>query len=174
MFKKSNIESIEIKQGMKDLSKKIDDALKVYKEKTLSEREFNLLAEKSDIQNKLIDVQTQNIKLKDEVNIKNKTIAEKDKELEEYKEKVKNLSLDYSNMIDYKAKCEKLEKVLSKANKDLATYEEKYGKIPKKVPGSTMPRKKQAIGIKESKVSVAAKTELKKINELREKEEVKL
>lgn len=171
IFKRNNSETLEVKQEMKGLSKKIDDALKIYEEKTLSEREFNLLAEKSDVQNKLIDVQTQNIKLKDELNIKNKTITEKDKELEEYKEKVKNLSLDYSNMIDYKAKCEKLEKEISKANKDLATYEEKYGKIPKKVPGSTMPRKGQIIGSKKSKVSSATKTELKKMNELREKED---
>ena len=129
IFKRNNSETLEVKQEMKGLSKKIDDALKIYEEKTLSEREFNLLAEKSDVQNKLIDVQTQNIKLKDELNIKNKTITEKDKELEEYKEKVKNLSLDYSNMIDYKAKCEKLEKEISKANKDLATYEEKYDEL---------------------------------------------
>lgn len=145
IFRKSKDKDVVIRQDIKDLGAKIDKALTVYKDTSLSEREFNLLAEKSDLQNELINSKTQIIKLKDEVKIKDKTIEDKSKELDEYKEKVKNLSYDYSKMMDYKAKYEEQKKENNKLQKQLDKLNEEGITLPQKVKGSTMPRKGQAL-----------------------------
>ncbi|MCM1052490.1 MAG: hypothetical protein NC483_00710 [Ruminococcus sp.] len=164
-FRKDNSGEIinAIKKMFLETNQKIDEALKQTDEWNKNETLFNLIDEKDKA---LIEL----ISLKDDIAVKDKTIKDQAKEIEEYKEKVKNLSLDYSKNMDYKSANEELAKKLKKSNKDLATYEELYGKLPKKVPGSTMPRKGQTLGIKESKTSASTKKILKETNELREKE----
>ena len=60
----------------------------------------------------------------------------------------------------------------NKLEKEFQKLKDEGVRIPEKVKAAPGPKKKQVIGIKNSKVSSATKKELKKINELREKEEV--
>ena len=130
--------------------------------------------------------------LKQELNLKNKQIEELEKKIESQKKATQELASEIKMYGDYKDENEELKNnlkqtekendehlskidELKKENKELKNKLDKLDKEGVKIP--TRVRKtgitkdtKQTIGIKESKVSNSTKKELKKINELREKE----
>lgn len=122
-------------------------------------------------------LETENKKLlKEQINYKD-TIVVKDeliKVLEEneksQKRTIQELTSEINNLVKYKNERESLIKEKEKLEKELEELKDKGMVLPKRIKKTEA--KKQVIGIKTSKVSSSTKKELKKINELREKEEV--
>lgn len=132
---------------------------------------FEMVSQKSQLEEDKNKLLKEKITLKDELSLKEKLVTELERETTSGKQTIKNLLDEINSLVKFKNENEELKKENKKLEKENNAYKERYGNLPTKVPGSTMPRKKQVIGVKQSNTSGATKKELKKINELREREE---
>lgn len=141
MFKKKIEKRLEnIEKLINDLDVKITEET-ARRDKWERQKESYLFDE-IDKNSKL---QNEKTLLKDTLNVKEKIIEDLEKEIASKKEIIKSLTDEISKNVAYKNENESLNKEVKKLEKTIKAYEEKGIAIPKKVPGSTSPRKGQAL-----------------------------
>lgn len=163
IFKNKQKSNEEIIDKLEDLEVKIDE-LKIKTETSNSNREKTLEEMAFNAKHERIKEYEDRIKsIKAESECKDVVIDQQQKDIEKYK---KDLEENELLLRAANNKNKKLEK-------ELKELKDKGMVLPKRVRKTGVTKDtKQVVGIKPSKVSSAAKTELKKINELREKEAV--
>ncbi len=141
LFSRDNSkELIELKNSINSLAEMISkeferrDKWEANKERML----FDTLGEKDRLLKKQVD-------LKDDLALKQKLNEELERENKSQKETIKDLLAEINELVVYKSKNEALEKSVKKLEKEISELKEKGLVVPKKVSGSTNPRKGQAV-----------------------------
>ncbi len=141
-------------ENTKNIENKIDNLIEIItkehqrRDKWEAHKE-SLLFETMDAKGKLETEKAKlledKIILKDTINIKEKLVEDLTSQNTSYKKTIKDLSLEINSFVKYKNENDNLKKQLKKLEKEVEDYKEKGISVPKKVSGSTKPRKGQAL-----------------------------
>ena len=138
-------------ENTKNIENKIDNLIEIItkehqrRDKWEAHKE-SLLFETMDAKGKLETEKAKlledKIILKDTINIKEKLVEDLTSQNTSYKKTIKDLSLEINSFVKYKNENDNLKKQLKKLEKEVEDYKEKGISVPKKVSGSTKPRKR--------------------------------
>lgn len=142
-----NINFLAIKQELADINSKLTSQQEK-REKWENNQEkflYETIEAKSKLENDKNKLLEEKIHLKDALSIKEKLIEEQEKTISDLKQTIKDLTDEINSLVKYKNENESLKKDIKKLEKENTDLKEKGIVVPKKVTGSTMPKKKQAV-----------------------------